>query len=44
MEILGWIELHPYLMIGIAIIAELWRPIAAAGLVALALGAWIAIR
>jgi hypothetical protein len=44
MEILGWIELHPYLMIGIAIIAELWRPITAAGLAALALGAWIAIR
>ena len=44
MEVLGWIELHPYLMAGIAVIAELWRPISAAGLVALALGAWIATR
>ena len=44
MAVLGKIELHPYLMVGIAVIAELWRPITAAGLVALALGAWIAIR
>jgi hypothetical protein len=44
MAVLGRIELPPYLMVGIAVIAELWRPISAAGLVALALGAWIATR
>ena len=44
MEILGFIELHPYAMIAIAVLAAFWRYIAGAGVLALAAALWLGMR